>query len=204
MSDDAIGEDSSRGDATGGDGIEARIAAQLRAQREALGWSLGELAQRSGVSKTTIARVEQQVASPTAGLLGRLCSGLGITLSALMASAERADVMVWGVVDQPIWRDPETGLQRQVVGLPLAGGGADIARLTLAAGTDIAYPVPPRLALHQHLVMLAGRLRFTLGEDAFELAAGDCLAARVDRPTRFEVLGTEPAEYFVVIDRGRA
>jgi hypothetical protein len=49
-----------------------------------------------------------------------------------------------------------------------------------------------------------GRLRFTIGDATHELAAGDCLGARIDRPTRFEVIGARAAEYLLVIDRGRA
>lgn len=185
------------------DPLEDRIAQRLRSQRETLGWSLGELAEQSGVSKAMIARVERGEASPTAALLGRLCAGLGITLTALMAAAEMTDATHWTVADQTVWQDPATGLVRRLVGTPLAGGGAEIARLTLPPGTVVSYEVPPRLVVHQHLVMLAGALRFTIGDDGFDLAPGDCVGARIDRRTRFEVLGTDPAEYLVVIDRGR-
>ncbi len=185
------------------DDVERRIADRLRSQRETLGWSLGALAEHSGVSKAMIARVERGEASPTAALLGRLCAGLGITLTALMAAAEMTDATRWTLADQTVWQDPATGLVRRLVGTPLAGGGAEIARLTLPPGTVISYEMPPRLVVHQHLVMLAGALRFTVGHDAFDLAPGDCVGARIDRPTRFEVLGPDPAEYLVVSDRGR-
>jgi transcriptional regulator with XRE-family HTH domain len=187
-----------------GDPLERRIAERLRVERDALGWSLGELATRSGVSKATINRIERGEASPTAALLGRLCAGLGITMTALMAAAESSDTIVWRAEEQPVWHDPATGLERRVVGTSFVSGGADIARVMLPKGTVIDYDLSPRLPFHQYLVMLVGRLRFTIGDATHELAAGDCLGARIDRPTRFEVIGARAAEYLVVIDRGRA
>ncbi|MGZ4401110.1 MAG: helix-turn-helix domain-containing protein [Gaiellaceae bacterium] len=62
------------------------MAERLRARRLELGLSLAELARSSGVSKAMIAKVEATASSPTAGVLGRLCNGLGITMSALMAA----------------------------------------------------------------------------------------------------------------------
>jgi transcriptional regulator with XRE-family HTH domain len=184
--------------------LEQRIAERIRLEREALGWSLGELATRSGVSKATINRIERCEASPTAALLGRLCAGLGITMTALMAAAESTDTMVWRADEQLVWHDPATGLARRIVGPPFAGGGAEIVRVTLPKGTVVDYELPPRLPFHQHLVMLAGRLRFTIGDTTHEIAAGDCLGARIDRPTCFQVIGARAADYLVVIDRGRS
>jgi transcriptional regulator with XRE-family HTH domain len=183
--------------------VEARIAERLRARRLELGLSLGDLGTRSGVSKTMIARVEASASNPTAGVLGRLCAGLGITMSALMASVETADAVRLDAGDQPRWQDPETGLERVAVSPQTPFGAVEIARLRLPPSTVVDYPTPPRLAFAQHLVGVSGRVRFTLGEQSFELGPGDCVAARIDRPTRFEALSDEPAEYLVVVVRSR-
>src|ERR1041384_8165748 len=82
-----------------------RMAERLRARRLELGLSLGELAALSGVSKAMIAKVESTTSSPTAGVLGRLCAGLGITMSALLAAVETADATQLTTADQPRWRD---------------------------------------------------------------------------------------------------
>jgi len=62
------------------DGLDSRLGARIRLERERRGWSLTELAQRSGVSRAMINKVERGDASPTASLLGRL-SGLLASLS---------------------------------------------------------------------------------------------------------------------------
>jgi len=180
------------------DAVEARIAANIRRRREEQGLSLGQLAERSSVSKTMIAKVESGASSPTAGLLGRLCAGLGVTLSTLMIESEESSVSYFPSASQPLWRDPATGLRRTLVAPASPRSQVEIARLELPAGTIVEYEVAPTRAIRQHMVMLAGTLRYTLGGETTTLRPGDCLFALVDRPTRFEVPGDEPAAYLVI------
>jgi transcriptional regulator with XRE-family HTH domain len=177
------------------------MAERLRARRLELGLSLGDLAELSGVSKAMIAKVEATTSSPTAGVLGRLCAGLGITMSALMAAVETEDATQLVAADQPRWRDPDTGLERVAVSPRTPFGTVDVARLRLPAGTVVDYPTPPSVAHSQHVVGVAGNVLFTVGRRSFEIGPGDCVAARIDRPTRFEALGAEPAEYLVIVER---
>jgi len=65
------------------------LAARIALEREARGWSLADLAERSGVSKAMISKIERAEASPTAALLGRLSGAFGLTMSTLLARAER-------------------------------------------------------------------------------------------------------------------
>lgn len=180
------------------DAVEARIASNLKRRREELGLSLGQLAAQSGVSKAMIAKVESGQSSPTAGLLGRLCSGLGVTLSTLMIEAESADIAHHPAASQPTWRDPETGLERTLIAGASRTSPVEIARLKVPAGTRISYDLPPTRPPRQHIVMLAGELEFTFGDTTTHLREGDALFAVIDRPTRFFVPGECAAEYLVI------
>ena len=53
--------------------IDGAISEKLRRLRADAGLTLDELAARSGVSRAMISRIERAEASPTAGLLARLC-----------------------------------------------------------------------------------------------------------------------------------
>ena len=53
-----------------------------------MGWSAGELAQRAGVPRAMITKIEAAQSSPTAMLLGKLSGALGITMSTLLSRAE--------------------------------------------------------------------------------------------------------------------
>src|SRR5262252_6495184 len=91
------------------------IALRLREQRARRGWTLDDLAQRAGVSKAMLSKLERSEASPTAALLGRISGALGMTLSTLLAPDGAAGARLVRRPEQPTWRDPATGyLRRQV------------------------------------------------------------------------------------------
>ncbi|MBV9456432.1 MAG: helix-turn-helix transcriptional regulator, partial [Bradyrhizobium sp.] len=54
------------------DELGQRLAQRIRLERDSRGWSLAELAERSGVSKATISKIERAEVSPTAVVLVRL------------------------------------------------------------------------------------------------------------------------------------
>src|SRR5215475_2413380 len=84
------------------------LAIRIGIEREARGWSLADLAERSGVSKAMISKIERGEASPTASLLGRLSGAFGLTMSTLLARAEHAGGRLSRAAEQPRWQDPAT------------------------------------------------------------------------------------------------
>ena len=70
------------------DQFEKHVAERLKRLRVERGLTLDQLADLSGVSRAMISRIERSEASPTAALLARLCSALGVSLSVFFASAE--------------------------------------------------------------------------------------------------------------------
>lgn len=196
-----LGCDSVRSVTIVDDRLDVRMAERLRVRRVELGLSLGELAALSGVSKAMIAKVESGAFSPTAGVLGRLCAGLGIIMSSLMAAVESEDAIELRAGEQSHWRDPDTGLDRIAVSPRISFSAVEIAWLRLLVGMVVDYLTPPVIGFAQHIVGVSGAVRFILGRCSFDITAGDCVAARIDRPTRFEVLGNADAEYLVVVER---
>src|ERR1700753_729895 len=91
------------------------LAARIALERETRGWSLADLAERSGVSKAMISKIERGESSPTATVLVRLASAYGLTLSTLLARAEQSASRLLRVADQPEWQDPGTGYVRRQV-----------------------------------------------------------------------------------------
>lgn len=183
------------------DDIEARIAERLKARREALGLSLADLTDRSGVSKAMISRIERREASPTAAILGRLCAGLDITLSGLMAAVEERSLVLLKAAAQPQWRDPETGFERLAVSPAGTGSPVEIVQATLPPNATISYPALPSQAYDQHILGISGTLTFKSGTDSFAITAGDCLHCALDQPHVFSNTGKTPARYLVIIAR---
>jgi transcriptional regulator with XRE-family HTH domain len=185
------------------DVMERRIAEGIKKRREQLGISANDLAERSGVSRAMVSKIERLEVSPTAALLGRLCNGLGITLSSLIASAESsAGPPIARAADQPVWRDPDTGLLRTMVSPLNTGSRVEIVHVELPSNTKVQYGRMQEPHYDQHVLVLAGKLTMTFGEEAIDLGVGDCMRSRFDVTHAFANRGRSACKYLVVIARG--
>jgi transcriptional regulator with XRE-family HTH domain len=151
------------------------VGAAVREAREVAGLSVAALAERSGVSRAMIAKIEREEAQPTAALLGRLSGGLGLSLSALVARAESAEYPVTHAGDQPLWVDPATGYRRRALS-PQPGGALELIEIELPAGAVVGYPPQAALTPHEQVWVLEGELRVRENDTQHELSTGDCLA----------------------------
>ncbi len=182
--------------------MEQRIAAGIRQRRESLSWSVNDLAERSGVSRAMISKIERVEASPTASLLGRLCNALGMTLSSLIASAEETPSLPLArAKSQPLWRDPETGLRRTMVSPINSGSRVEIVQIELPPGADVAYERQQVAQYEQHIVVLDGTLSVTTEGQDITLEAGDCLFRHIGPAHRFANQARRTCRYLVVICR---
>jgi transcriptional regulator with XRE-family HTH domain len=178
--------------------LTASIAETVRAARESQGLSANALAERSGVSRAMIAKVERAEAQPTAALLGRLSAALGLTLSELVARAEQSDRRLARAAEQPTWTDPETGYRRRALS-PVSGGPLELVEVELPADAEIAYPADSYAFIHQQLWMLDGSLTIVEGELVHELERGDCL--EFGAPSARTFLARSACRYLVAITR---
>ncbi|MEM8852889.1 MAG: GNAT family N-acetyltransferase [Pseudomonadota bacterium] len=165
--------------------LDDRIARRLKALRVERGWSLDDLAKRSGVSRATLSRLEKADVSATAAALGKLCSAYGLTMSRLMLQVEGSAPARVAHAAQPVWEDPETGFQRRTVSPPTPAFAAEVVECTLPPGTHIAYDRAPHAGLEHHLVLLEGALTVRVNGTAHRLEVGDCLRYRLDGPSAF-------------------
>ncbi|MEU1195148.1 XRE family transcriptional regulator [Streptomyces sp. NPDC005813] len=182
-----------------GDEVDVRLGARLAELRAERGWSLGELAERSGVSRSTLSRTERAEISPTASQLNRLCAVYGRTMSQLLSEIEPEPALLVRAADQAIWEDTSSGFVRRSVSPPHAGLRGELVEGRLAAGAAIDYDRPPLPGLEQHIWVLDGTLEVTSQDVVQRLGAGDCLRLRVWGPTRFRCPGPEAVRYALVV-----
>src|SRR5215207_692808 len=71
-----------------------QVGERVRALREAMGLSLRDLAERSGVSAPMLSQVERQETSPTIAVAGKIAAGLELSLSQLLRLDEGEHVAV--------------------------------------------------------------------------------------------------------------
>jgi transcriptional regulator with XRE-family HTH domain len=179
--------------------LDKAIGARLKELRVKAGFSLNELAARSGASRAMIGRIERAESSATAVLLGKLCAALDVTLSAVVGLTDRPPERLARKTDQPVWRDPETGYRRRHASAQNVASGIEIMVIDLPEGQRVAYSPWGRRAYTQQLLLLTGKLTVFVGEKRFDLDEGDCLDFDVMRPVAFENAGKETANYIVIV-----
>ena len=180
-------------------GLDRRLGARIKGLRQSRGLTLDQLAERSGVSRAMISRVERGESSPTAALLDRLCAGLGVLLSALFREEAQGGPLARRS-EQPVWTDPDSGYVRRSVSPPGTGSRLEIVEVKMPAGARVLLDAPRGgFRLDQQLWLLEGELSLTVGGREHRLAAGDCLAMLLDGPIAFHNPGEVPARYAVVL-----
>src|SRR5689334_19381494 len=130
--------------------VERRIAQRLGALRTERGWSLDALAERTDISRATLSRLERGELSPTASMLGRLCSAFGWTLSRLMAEVETRAPNLVPAAQQAGWTDPESGYRRRAVSPPAPGLRGELVEVRLPAGAVVGYDTSPVPRSEEH------------------------------------------------------
>jgi transcriptional regulator with XRE-family HTH domain len=180
--------------------INARIGTRVHHLRAAAGLSLEALATRAGVSRSMISLIERGEASPTAVVLERLATGLGVMLATLFDAPAAPPSPVSRRAAQAEWRDPGSGHHRRNLSPPGLDSPLQLVEVRFPAGARVAYESGPRAAtVHQQIWVIAGSIEITLGELTQILAAGDCLAMVLDRPITFHNPTDRPARYLVAI-----
>lgn len=126
----------------------AEIGPRLRAFRRARGWTLDDLAERAGMSTSTLSRLESGRRQATLELLLPLARHLGI----------RIDDLVAPDAPDPRVRRPVIRRNGHVI-VPLAPEGSPIHTYKI---TYAPVGAPPELRVHdgyEWLYVLSGRLR---------------------------------------------
>ncbi|EJA2536007.1 helix-turn-helix domain-containing protein [Citrobacter freundii] len=179
------------------DSINQRISARIRIERESRGWSLTELAERAGVSRAMIHKIERGESSPTATLLGRLSGAFGISMSTLIARAEMQEGKLLRFADQPVWHDPQSHYLRRHVS-PHSDLPIDLVQIELPAGSDIPMPASSYVQARQLIWLQQGELVFVEGDIRHEMQAGYCLELGPPNDCRFINETAKPCVYLVV------
>ena len=179
--------------------LDGRIASRVKALRLAGGYTIDGLAEKSGVSRAMISKIERGDVSPTAVLLGKLSNALDVTLSQLFREGDNEGMLV-RAASRRIWRDPATGYVRRNVS-PVSSP-VDIVDVTLPPGAQVTHDNAVPLHLTQLVWVFAGQLTMRIDGVAHDLGAGDCLQMRLDRPISFHNQTGHDVRYAVLLARG--
>jgi transcriptional regulator with XRE-family HTH domain len=181
------------------------IGPRVRALREAMDFSLRDLAERSGVSAPMLSQVERGETSPTLQVASRIAAGLELKLSQLLRLDEDGAVTIVRGGERRKGPTRARGHRYEILTPPLPGQRAELSEHTLAPGAVTGGPGD--LPMHEPgsretaLVETGGVVLHCDGE-RHELAAGDCVTFDADLPHHFENPGTQDAVLLAVVSAG--
>jgi transcriptional regulator with XRE-family HTH domain len=187
--------------------INSRIASRVRALRTNLGLTLNTLAAKCDVSRSMISLVERGESSPTAVVLEKIASGLGVSLATLFEDSTGPADPVSRRDDRTPWRDPQSGYIRRNISPDNFPSPIQIVEIVLPAGALVAYETGARdVSIYQQIWVQEGNIEVTLDTITYRLSADDCLAMQLNEPTAFRNRTRKPARYVVVVasERSRA
>lgn len=179
--------------------INQTIATRVRQLRLAKGLSIEQLAQASQVSRSMLSVIERGEASPTAVVLEKIATGLGVVLVELFDAQPVADPIARAKNNLP-WRDSQSGYLRRNVSPSSRVTPIQIVEVTFPPKATVAYETGARSTrIHEQVWVLSGSMDISVGKQKHRLEAGDCLAFVVDQPITFYNPTAKPAKYAVII-----
>jgi XRE family transcriptional regulator, regulator of sulfur utilization len=123
--------------------LNAHIARTVRSLRQAQGWSLGALAERAGLSKTSVAKIETGDGNPSIETLLRLADALEITLGALLAFDQPAGTQLIRL-DETAFVRSQSGLQGRGIWSDGRNRRVETHEVRMEPGVDYhSMPHPP-------------------------------------------------------------
>ena len=179
------------------------VGARVKALREAMGLSLRDLSERSGVSPTMLSQVERGGTSPTLAVAEKIAGGLDLTLSQLLRLDEVQHVVISRSTDHLVRN--RKGHRIEEMTPPLPGQRADVSshRLEPGASTGGSDDAPMHEpGSRETAVVLEGELVLVFEGERHQLAAGDGVTFDADLPHHFENVSDEPVEFIAVIAAG--
>lgn len=171
------------------------VGNRIRLLRESRGYSLRDLAARSGLSLNAISRIERGDNSPTVTSLHLLAAALDVTITDFFdADDQQATVLT----------HPAHRLRSQVSGVLIESLGAGLRGQQLepflfhvapGAGTQ---DQPVAHLGEEFVYCLAGSVDYSVNHQPYTLGAGDSLLFDASQPHHFHNPGPDPASLLVV------
>jgi transcriptional regulator with XRE-family HTH domain len=155
--------------------VNELIGERIRQQRTARGWTLDELADRSGVSRRMVINIEHGEGNPSIATLLRISDALGVGLPVLVDVERPRELTVTPAGQAPVlWRGPSGGQALLVAGTE----PPDVVELwdwTLRPGEEHSSEAHSA-GTRELLLVLEGRVDLRVGDRTDRLEAGDSAA----------------------------
>jgi transcriptional regulator with XRE-family HTH domain len=167
------------------------VGPRLRRVREQRGVTLTEVADRTGISKSTLSRLENGQRKPSLELLLPLANAYRVPLDDLVGAPD--------VGDPRIRLRPRLVNGRTVLPLTRQPGGVQAWKIVIPAAQST--PEPRTHDGYEWLYVLTGRMRLVIGDRDLVLEVGEAADFDTQLPHWFGSTGDGPAEVLSIFGR---
>ncbi len=172
----------------------ARTVQALRADR---GWSLDQLAGRSGVSKGVLVALEQGRSNPNLATLARIGDAFGVPVTRLVDMSGEPSVQISGPGGRVLWHGPSGGTGT-ILGATDPPWAVELWRWTLMPGETFGGDAHAA-ATREMVWVESGALTLSVAGERYELASGQCARFPAGRPHRYANEGPDPVQLTMVV-----
>ena len=173
--------------------VLSAVGPRLRALRQQRDTTLTDLSAATGISVSTLSRLESGHRRPNLELLLPLARAHGVPLDELVGAPATGDPRIHL---RPITRDGRT-----VVPLTRREGGLQAYKQVIHTGQRAQKPEPQTHEGYEWLYVLNGRLRLVLGEQDLVLVPGEAAEFDTHVPHWFGNPSREPVEFLCLFGR---
>jgi transcriptional regulator with XRE-family HTH domain len=160
----------------------SEIGAKVAKARAARGWSLAQLAERAGLSTAAVHKIEKSGMTPTIASLMKVAAALGKSVGYFVEEVEatRPVTVIRGSERSRLYTSKQ-GLELQNISgrygpFWVAGAEAFVDPEADSGPEPMSHPG------EELVVLLEGRMIFTIDGESYELDAGDSIHFRTVRP----------------------
>jgi transcriptional regulator with XRE-family HTH domain len=178
--------------------ITTAVARTLQALRADRGWSLDQLAARSGVSKGVLVALEQGRSNPNLATLARIGDAFGIPVTQLVdVSGEPAVRISSPDASRVLWHGPSGGTGT-IVGATDPPWAVELWHWELMPGESFGGDAHAP-ATREMVWVESGTLTLTVAGERHTVSAGQSARFPGSRPHRYDNEGDQPARLTMVV-----
>ncbi len=170
------------------------VGPRLKDLRRRRDITLTDLAEVTGISTSTLSRLEAGLRRPTLEQLLPLARAYGVTLDELVDAPPTGDPRI-------NLRPIPTGDGRTILPLTRRPGGIQAYKFVLPAGRDDAEPELRTHEGHDWAFVLNGRLRLVLGDLDLILEPGEAVEFDTRTPHWFGATSAGPVEFLSLVGK---
>ena len=180
-----------------------QLGGTLQAARKQRRLTLDQLAGRSGISKSMLSQIERGKVNPTFVVLWNLTQSLGIELSELLGPSRGQEQNGNPVVhvrahSTPTMKSADGKCELRILGPTRTVLPMEWYEISFEPESELNSQAHAK-DTHEHLTVLAGRLRVHLPEQTVDLMQGETLRYPADQPHRIENAAGTQAQALLVM-----